>query len=124
MLTLTYGVKKPESGDRGSVFWPAMEDNFQQLNDHTHNGTDSAKLTSASVTDVVQTIAAASWVAQGGGTYKQTVTMPGGMAYDDFGIVFKLSTGDIIYPSVAKVGASSYDVWINDNTLTLKAVYV
>lgn len=124
MQTLSYGYKKPESGDRGSVFWPALEDDIQQLNDHSHSGVDSVKLTSSSVTAVVQTINSASWADQGGGTYKQTVTMPGGMAYDDYGIIFKLSAGDIIHPTVVKLTASTYDVYINDNTLTIKAVYV
>lgn len=125
MQTLSYGYVKPETGDRGTVFWPALEDNIQQINDHNHDGLNSAKLLSSAVTAVTQTVLAASWSAQGGGTYKQTVTMPAGMAYDDYGIVVKLSVlGHVIYPTIEKVTATTYDIYINDNTLALKVLYV
>lgn len=125
MQTLSYGFLLPETGDRGTTFFPALEDNIQQLNDHNHDGSNSAKLTSSSVTAATTTIASGSWVHQGGGTYKQTVTMPAGMLYDDYGIIMKISTtGHIIYPTIEKVTASTYDVYINDNSLTLKAFYV
>jgi hypothetical protein len=31
--TLSYGFEKPATGDKGTVFWPALEDNIQQLHE-------------------------------------------------------------------------------------------
>lgn len=124
MLTLSFGYKKPQSGDKGSVWFPAMEANMQQLNDHNHNGANSAQLTAASVTAVSQAILAAAWVAQGGGTYKQTVTMTPGLTYDNYQPNMRLtSTKELVYAKVVRVSATTYDVYVNDNTLNLTAVY-
>lgn len=124
MLTLTYGFKKPQTGDFGTTFWPALEDDIQQLNDHTHNGTNSAQLTTASVVPVTDTVLAASWSHQGGGTYRQQVTMPAGMLFDDYQTLFKDSSGNQLFLSVSKTGASTYYVYINDNSLQLTVYYV
>ena len=56
MLTLSHGYEKPETGDKGSVFFPALEDNIQKLNDHNHNGLNSELLTAAASAAVTQTI--------------------------------------------------------------------
>ena len=45
--TLSYGFVRPATGDKGSVFFPALEDNITQLNSHDHDGTDSALMTAA-----------------------------------------------------------------------------
>lgn len=124
METLSYSFEKPETGDKGSVFFPALEDNIQKLNDHTHNGTNSAKITSASSTAVTATLASASWGALGGGFYSQTKSMPAGMSYDDYGLQFKDSSGHILFPVVQKVSSSSYTVFVNDNSLTLTVLYI
>jgi hypothetical protein len=122
--TLSYGFELPQTGDKGDVFFPALEDNITQLNSHTHNGTDSAKITAASGVVVTQAIASGSWSSQGNGTYKQTVTIPAGFAnYDDFRVSFKNSSGDYFYLKTAKITATTYDVYINDNSLSLTAVY-
>lgn len=125
MITLSYGFKQPETGDRGTVFWPALEDVIEQTNNHNHDGSNSAKLTSSSVTTVSQSISSASWAAQGGGTFKQTVTMPGTMLYNDYAIVMKL-TSDLshVYPTIIRTGANTYDVYVNDSSIDLKAFYV
>jgi hypothetical protein len=44
MITLSYGFKKPELKDLGPVVFPALEDNWQQVNDHDHDGLNSAKI--------------------------------------------------------------------------------
>ena len=84
MITLSYGYLKPESGDKGNVFFPALEDDIQQLNDHTHDGITSAKLTSQSIIGVSDTILAAGWVLVSGGTYRQVVTTPPSVTFDDY----------------------------------------
>ena len=120
--TLTYGYKKPDTGDKGSSFFPDLEDNIDRLNGHSHDGNDSVKLPPTSLSKSSQTIASTSWVATSGGTYKQTVTMPSGILYDDVIMMFKVSD-DIIHPTVEKVTASTYDIYINDNSVDVMAIY-
>lgn len=121
--TLTYGLKRPADGDLGSVWFDALEDNITQLDAHTHDGTTSARLTSKSVTKVTAAIASGSWSASGA-LYKQTITMPAGMNYDDFGLEFREGNDHVIYPTVEKVTATTYDVYVNDNTLDLTVLYL
>jgi hypothetical protein len=128
MLTLTFGFKKPETGDKGTVWFPAMEQNMQQLNDHSHNGVNSTKLTAQSITGVSATILATGWVATSGGTYRQVVTTPANVTFDDYGMYFRIntgpSTGHIIYPSVEKITNTTFFVYINDSTVDLKVLYL
>lgn len=124
MQTLTYGFKKPQTGDKGDVFFSALEDDIQQLNDHTHNGVNSAKITSSSVTATTSTIVAAGWVHQGNGTYRQTVTMPGSLQYNDYFVQVKnTTTGHQYFPTIEKVTATTFYVYVNDNTLNLTLYY-
>lgn len=122
MITLSFGFKKPQTGDK--QFWVWLEDNIQQLNDHTHNGTNSAKITSASVTATTQAISAAGWAVSGTG-YRQLVTMPVGLNYDEYIMVFRESVSrEQMFLGVEKVSATSYYVYCNDNTLDIIAYYV
>lgn len=124
MLTLSYGFYKPQTGDKGSVFFPRLEDNFQKLNDHTHDGANSSKITAASSNVVTQAVASGSWALVSLGTYKQTVTLPAALAYDNIVIGFRdAATGHPLSLSVQKVSSTQYDVFINDNSLNLTAVY-
>ena len=77
MQILSHLFKKPQTGDKGSVFWPALEEDIQKMNDHTHNGSDSARIPSSSTTATTQSINSASWSSVGGGLYRQLITMPG-----------------------------------------------
>lgn len=128
MQTLTYGYELPETNDKGSVFFPALENNITQLNDHDHDGSNSARLTAQSITGVSQTITSGSWSATSGGTYRQLVTMPPGTTFDDYGIVFRLasggSSGHQVNLSVEKVSASTFYVYINDNSVDVKILYL
>jgi hypothetical protein len=124
MQTLSYGFKKPQSGDLGSVYFPALENNFQQLNDHDHDGTDSAKLPTSSLTAQTGSILAASWVSLGGGNYRQLVTLAGTLQYDNVVASFRnSSTGDYLNLTVEKASATTYYVYINDNSVSLTAYY-
>lgn len=129
MLTLSYGYYKPESGDRGSVWFPRLEDNFQRLNDHTHNGTNSALIPPSSITKALfkSVISGASWGADlGGSTYRQTITVPAGvLEINDYLIQFYVTaTGERVYPTVERVSATTYYVYSNSNSLAITAVYV
>lgn len=123
MLTLTYGRKKPEDGDRGSVFFDALEDNIVLDDAHTHNGSNSARLTSSSSTAVTQAIASGSWSAIGSG-YRQLVTCPGVITYDTHATTFRNDAdGAVLYLTTERVSSTSYYVYINDNTLDLTVLY-
>lgn len=128
MLTLSFGYLKPENGDKGSIWFPALADDIQQLNDHDHDGLTSAKLTSQSIIGVADTISHLNWVATTGGTYRQAVTTPAGVAFDDYGMVFRItgggSDGFEINPTVEKITNTTYYVYINDNTKDLRVIYL
>jgi hypothetical protein len=124
METLSYGFKKPETGDKGPTVFPALEDNWEQVNDHDHDGVDSAKLTTRSSNVVTQSVPSGSWVATSGGTYRQLVNLASvGLTYDTIKIDMRLSTGEPVIPTIEKVSATTYYVYTNDNTVSFTAVY-
>jgi hypothetical protein len=125
MQTLSYGIKKPQDGDKGSTWFPALEDNFQQQNDHDHDGVDSAPIASTNIASVQQSLSAANWVAVSGGTYRQLVTVPNGKLYDNSFILFR-NTADKsqMLLGVEKVSSTTYYVYINDSTIDVTAYYV
>lgn len=120
MQTLSYGYKKPVNPDTGDIVFPALEQDIQQLNDHNHDGVTSAPLASTS-----QNILPGAWAAApiGGGLYRQLVTMPGTLQYDNVDIWFRLSSGEFVYPSIERASANTYYIYTNDNTLTYVARY-
>lgn len=128
MLTLSYGYKLPQTGDYGSVFFPALEDDITQLNNHTHNGIDSAILSSTSVNPTSDSILAVNWSATSGGTYRQLVTTPPSISFDSYGMAFRITNGaDIgveIHPTILKVSNTTYYVYVNDNTINLNVLYL
>ncbi len=127
--TLSYGFQKPATGDKGSVFWPILESDIQKLNDHTHNGSNSAKITAASQVAVTQAVLAASWSSLGAGYYRQLVTLPAsltnnGGTVDDFCLQFRnAANGRVMVLSSEKVSSTTYYVYINDSSLNVTAVY-
>lgn len=121
--TLSYGFIKNADGDRGSAFWDDLAANAQLMNDHTHNGTNSALLTAAATLAVAQTVLAASWSASGSG-YRQLLTVPTGMDVDTMNVIFRDSTtGEQFFLDTTKVSDTTFYVYINDSSKTLKAIY-
>jgi hypothetical protein len=119
MITLSYGYKQPDSGDRGSIFFPAMEDNIQRLNDHTHNGVDSAPLSATSISSGLTTALAVNWVLVYPGKYKQTLSAAAGFNMDDYTITTRdQATGYIVNPTIDKLTATTFDIYTCDNTKT------
>jgi hypothetical protein len=125
MLVLSNGYFKPEKGDRN--FWTNLEENFQQLNDHNHDGVNSEKISPAAITGVSQNIANADWILDGGGLYKQTIILPSPLQYNNVSPVFRVNGGSydgfFLVPTIKRVSANSYDIYVNDNTLNLVALY-
>lgn len=123
MLTLTYGFQKPQTGDKGSVFFPALEADIQQINDHTHNGTNSSKLTAAASKSVTQLINFVAWASIGNGEYSQTVTMPGAMLYDDYNIVVRAGlNGAPLALTMTKASANTF-LLVGNFSDTILVVY-
>lgn len=126
MQTLSKGIKKPQTGDRGSVFYPALADNAQKQNDHTHNGTDGEPVNAKYITKTTASILAAGWVAVAGqaGTYRQLVTLPTGFTeVNTAEIGFVDAAGEKLMLDIERVSATTYFVYINDNAQTVTATY-
>lgn len=123
MLTLTYGYKKPQSGDRGPTVFPALEDNIQQLNDHNHDGSNSSKLSAASLGVTTQSILAANWVSLGGGNFHQQVALLPGFDYDIVTLSFRDASGNYVNPTVTRVSNTVVDVTTNDGASNMTMVY-
>lgn len=123
--TLTYGRKVPLDGERG--FWTDLEANITRDDSHDHDGTNSKLINTADLDKDIGSIASGDWVATTGGTYKQTVTVPTGHTVDKMLVKFFVDgggeAGHQIHPSIQKVSTTTYDIFINDNTCNLKAVY-
>lgn len=121
----TYGVKIPETNDTGADgLFTWLEDDLDQFDEHDHDGTNSAKLTAASVRVVTQSIASGSWGATiGDGLYRQTITISGSLNYDEININIKNASGHQVFLQIEKVSTTQYNVYTNDNTVTYTAVY-
>ncbi len=124
MEVTSFGFLKPDNGETGSVVFPALNTNTQKLNDHTHNGVNSAKLTSTSVEGVTQSILSAAWVATTGGYYRQVITVPPNLTYGKFFVAFQNPSGHQIFPTVEKIDATSFYVYTIDNSEGMTAIYV
>ena len=124
MQVLSYGFKNPDNGDKGSVWFPALNFNIVQLNNHTHDGITSAQLAASSLVAGTVSIPSTSWALVSTGKYSQTVTVPSGFSMDGFNMQIRLaSTGHYVYPTIEKVNASSFTIYTNDNTQTYTAVF-
>lgn len=114
MQTLSKGWKKPETGDFGDIWFPAMEDNIDQMNSHNHDGIDSEKIDISSVQKLTQTVLNTDFVDQGDGYHRALVTVPGGFLVDDFTIVLKdPTTKDQIHAKIEKVSGVTFYIYTN-----------
>lgn len=114
MITLSKGFKLPETGDFGDVWFPALEDNINQLNSHTHNGINSEKIASSSLSASIVTTLVGAFVDQGNGYWRASVSTPGGVALADLSVTVRdPTTLEPIYAKLEKNTASSIYVYIN-----------
>lgn len=125
MDTLSYGYQRPADGDRASVWMPALKANVTKMNDHNHDGSNSAALTPSSIAKYSHTKLAADWVSAGGGNYTMDITVPGGITeINNFIPKFiNNTTGELLYLSMTRLTATTYRVAINDNTIDLLIKY-
>jgi hypothetical protein len=123
--TLTYGFKLPQNGDKGSTWFPDIAFDIQRLNDHTHDGLNSAPINSANVGVFTQELDVNDWIGDAQYTYSMTVTIPNGKLYDNSIIVFRNTvTKSQLFLGVTKLDPGTYNVYSNDNTLNITAYYV
>lgn len=114
MQILSKGFKLPETGDFGDVWFPAMEDNIQQMNDHTHNGVDSEKISSVDLEVHSTTVVSASFADQGDGYYRATVSVPGGLDPSNFVITVKdPTTKDIVHLKQVRLSSTQFYLYTN-----------
>lgn len=112
MQTLSYGYKKPQNTDTGDAIFPALEGDVQQLNDHNHDGTNSAPLATRQ-----QSILAANWAPSGTTpAYRQILTVPNGLQYDTCQIWVRRSTGEQVYPDLRRVSSTTFYFYNANNT--------
>lgn len=122
--TLSYGFINPQNGDKGSTWFPAMNSNIVQLNNHNHDGVTSAPITASYITKGTVTVSSGSWVSDGTGRFRQDVTVPSGFNMDDYTIQVRLqSNGYIIHPSFEKLTTNTFRIYSLDNTLTYLVVF-
>lgn len=125
MGTLTYGIYRPEDGDKGKPLFEKLEENWQQVNDHNHDGANSAKLGSSSLEHTSQNITSGSWVSQPNGMYRQLVSAVGGLAYEGYEIMCRnTANGDRLYLDTEKVAASQFYIYSNDNSIDVTIYYI
>ncbi len=126
MNTLTYGRKQPETGDdsQGATGWmDALSDNVALDDSHSHNGTDSSRLDSRAINSHTITTGT-SWNLIAEGLYSMTVSMPSGLDFDKYVMVFKDSNGQQAFLDVIKINASSFTVKTNDNSMNYTVYFL
>ena len=118
--TLSKGYKLPTSPTYGDEFFPALETDITLMNNHTHDGSDGARIAATT-----QTVSSGSWGSDlGGGTYRQLITLTSSLQYDSVRIEVRRSTGEMVYQTIERVSASTMYIYTNDNTLSYTISYV
>lgn len=124
METQPYGLKKPQSGDKGQAIFDALSGNIVQIDGHSHNGVDSPKLSISSTEKLTQYITSGSWSNPVNGIYEATVSMTGGLQFDDTTISLRdTDSGESLNLKLVKVTPSSFRVHCNDATKNVTVVY-
>lgn len=125
MITLSYGFQLPQSGDKGTNLFSALEANITQLNQHNHDGQNSSLLNAYSIKSGQGQALAANWASFGGpiGEYNQLMTMASGFTFGLCTMSFRTLDGFYCYPKVQRVSDTSYYVYTNDPTQTFNVVY-
>ena len=113
--TLTYGHKKPSTGDRGSTFFTNLEDNITQDDAHTHDGTTSAVIDAKNITKSTVSVTNSGW-SSSGVLYRKSVTMTSGFTFGSTNLRFFLNggsyTGNEIFPTIEKINATSFYLYM------------
>lgn len=123
-ITLSYGYKKPTTGDKGSTFFPDLEADIQQLNDHAHNGSNSARIPSTNISSVkVSLDSVPSWTLETDGKWVKEIDIPNNADYADVFIMVKNAAGEQMFLDIKPVSGNTkkFKVYSNDNGLSATA---
>lgn len=114
MLILSKGWKLPQTGDFGSIWFPAMEDNIQQMNSHNHNGINSEKISGVSLQATTVTVLTAAFTDQGNGYFRALISTPGGVDPSTFVISSRNpTTKEPIYLKQERLSSSQFYLYSN-----------
>lgn len=114
MIILSKGYKKPETGDFGDTWFPALEDNIDLSNSHSHNGSDGEKISGINLVATTLTVTAVSFVDQGNGYHRATVTVPSSGIVDNYVIAIKDPTSkEPISLKIEKLSATQFYLYTN-----------
>ncbi len=114
MIILSKGYKKPETGDFGDIWFPALEDNIDLSNSHSHNGVNGEKISGINLASSTLTVLAASFADQGDGYWRATVTVPSGGLVDNFVVAVKdPTTKDPINLKMEKLSSTQFYLYTN-----------
>lgn len=114
MQILSNGYKKPETGDLGSTWFPALEDNVDLSNSHAHDGTDGTKINAVNLLKQTLTVLAASFADQGNGYWRATVTVPNALSIDNFCVTLKdPTTKEVIHAKTEKLSSTQFYIYTN-----------
>lgn len=127
--TLPTGMKleKPVTGDKGSVWFPVLERNIDKINDHTHDGTNAAKVLTTDVTSAKKSILQTNWVVDiVGRRWVQELELPNSASYSEVAIIVKDSAGnqlflDIAPGTTAPNADKKFKVYTNDASISATA---
>jgi hypothetical protein len=117
MKVINGWLKQPNNYDH--EFWQYNDFNINELAFHVHDGEKGDKLPPSSLTQVS---ASFQTTTSDGSFYKDTITLPTGMTFDQTSISFFLS-GVRVMLEYSKVDDDNYDVWSPYNDLTYEARY-
>lgn len=119
-------LKFPETGDRGTVFCPAISENFETLDIHNHNGVNSPLIVSSAISKTEINLLIAGWSLHSSGDYRQLVTLTGDYTFDNSVIKCVIASGSNlgreINPTIEKVTSTTFYVYVYTNTYDLDVV--
>lgn len=120
------GYKLPQKGEK-VTWWQNLIDNWIRIDAHSHDGVNSQKIKLNNALKDADNILSANWLTDLllPVPYYQDITMPTGSSFDNTIIEFyDNASGDRVYPKIVKTSISTYTVFVNDDTLNLRVVYV
>lgn len=116
--TLSFGYLRPANGDPANAWQPAINSTITQVNDHDHDGSNSANISPASITALLTTISVGDWgAADGDGNYTVSKAAPAAISEVNnfYPKVFVDSDGAVSYLSITRVDAGTISLTTNTN---------
>jgi hypothetical protein len=127
MITSTYGVKIPQDGDKGSTVFKSLETNIELFRDHTHNGTNTAKIASTDLTKGEFTVSTWTALANGTGFQSGVITCPGSYTLLNCKMVFIITSGtmanQVVHPTIVPESTAQFRL-IMGKQATVKVLFI